>query len=122
MDINTIPKEFWITNITNKDVSLGDLYLSIKAYSSINLLDSKHYYYTWQQIVTSATSGSIFKRKNKISIRKFAPKSERKIIEVDKLSAIPSREKSIFEFKEEKYDELDISDEKFAEENADLTD
>ena len=122
MDINKPPKEFWVANMSNKDVSLGDLYLTIRAYASVNLLNKKHYYYTWKQIYDSVTSGSIFKKKDKIIPRKLPPKVQRLTITIDKESAVPGREKSIFEFKEEKYEELDLSDEKFAEENADLVD
>lgn len=114
------PKEFWITNKSKTDVSLADLNLTIRAYSSFNLLDKKHFYYTWEQIYNSATRGSIYKKQKKIAIRKFAPYNKiPKKITVDEVSAIPSRERSIFEIKEEKFEELDISDEEFAAQNAD---
>lgn len=114
------PKEFWITNSSNRNVSLSDLYLTVKAYTSVNLLDKKHYYYTWEQILKSVTQGSIFKKRDKIHVRKIPPKLEKKVMLVASNSFIPSREKSIFEIKEEKYEELEISDEDFAEENSDL--
>lgn len=58
--------EFWVTNTCyNKDVSLGDLRVTIRAGQTVNLLDSKHYYYTIEQLRESAESGSL-KRRSKI--------------------------------------------------------
>lgn len=113
------PKEFWICNVSNKDVSLSDLHLTIRSYKSINLLDNKHYHYTWEQIVNSCTSGSIFKKRDKIFLRDSAPIYRKKNLEIDRDSIIPNREKSIFEIKQEKFEELDITDEEFAEQNSD---
>lgn len=111
---------FWITNISNRNVSLSDLNLTIKAYSSINLLNKKHYNYTLEQLIKSRDSGSIFNKRNKIKVRQIEP-------EIIKMNAptlaetyIPSRERSIYSIKEEKYEELMMSDEAFAEENASL--
>jgi hypothetical protein len=114
------PQEFWIVNASNRDVMLSDLYLSVKAYCSVNLLDKKHYYYTWEQICKSVESGSIYNKRNKIFVRKNAPKIQRKTIQIDKNAFSPSREKSVYEIKEEKYEELNLSDEQFAEENLEL--
>jgi len=114
------PKEFWIVNISTRDVSLGDLYLTVKSQNSINLLDKKHYYFTWEQIFNSVTKGSIFKKRDKIFIRRYPPKFNKVRLQVDEISAIPNRGTSIFEIKEDKYEELDITDEQFAEENIDL--
>lgn len=118
--MKTAPKEFWIVNISNKDISIDDLYLTIRAKTSINLLDSKHYYFTWDQVFKSITSGSIFKKRNKIFIRKIPPKFEQIKLQVDEISVIPCRSKSIYEVKEEKYEELNVTDEQFVEENLDL--
>jgi hypothetical protein len=51
---------FWITNISKRIVSLSDLGLAVKPMTSINLLDSKHYYLNKEQLTKSETSGSIF--------------------------------------------------------------
>ena len=75
-------KEFWITNISKKNVMLADLKITIEPYKCMNLL-----------------------------VKNTAD---------DKQSVIPNRAKSIHFTKEEYYEELNISDEKFAEENADL--
>ena len=117
MKIPPKPDHFWITNISNRDVSLGDLYLTVKSYKSVNLLDSKHYHYTWEQIYNSFISGSIFKKKDKITARKNPPHVSKKRMLLDSNSCLPRREKSIFEIKQEKFEELDLTDEQFAEES-----
>ena len=111
---------FWLTNISNMNVSLADLNLTVKAYSSINLLDSKHYYYTLEQLQKSAESGSIFKKSNKLIVRKVAPEILQANVPMLRETFIPSRERSIFAIKEENYEELNLSDEQFAQENADI--
>jgi hypothetical protein len=118
MKIPPKPDHFWVTNTSNHDVSLGDLYLTIKSYKSVNLLDSKHYHYSWEQIYKSFSSGSIFKKRNKIVARKNPPYIAKKTLVLDRNSVLPSREKSIFEIKQENYEELSLSDEQFAAENA----
>ena len=116
MEKNNKPEEFWIVNTSKRDVMLSDLSLSVKSYKSVNLLDSKHYYYTWEQVFNSVTSGSIFKKRNIISVRKSPPPINNKKILIDKESPLPRREKSIFEIKKENFAELELTDEQFAEE------
>lgn len=113
-------ESFWITNISNMNISLSDLNVTIKALSSVNLLDKKHYTYTKEQLIKSTNSGSIFKRKGKLFVRMESPSlREKNTLLFNKHNTIPSREKSIFVIKEDKYEELNISDEDFALENAD---
>jgi len=112
-------KEFWVTNISKMDVSLSDLNLTIRSFTTINLMDSKHYYFTSDQLYKSAESGSLFKKKDKIVVRKIAPKIEKKRVMLIVGGAVPSRERSIYQIKEEKFEELQVDDIKFAEENAD---
>jgi len=119
---------FWLTNISNMNVSLTDLNLTVKAYSCVNLLDAKHYYYTPEQLQKSAESGSIFKKRNKLVVRKISPEILQPInfqfgansISVVHDAFIPSRERSVLTIKEENYEELNISDEQFADENAEI--
>jgi len=114
-------KEFWITNISNRNVSLADLNLTIKAFSSINLLDNKHYHYTIEEIEKSVQSGSIYKKRDKIFVRSVAPETiKATTITFKKDEKIPSRHTSLFEIKQEKYEELDLTDEQFADENAEI--
>lgn len=104
---------FWITNLSNHDVALYDLGLTIRAWSSINLLDHKHYPHLTQAIAEkSEISGSIFKRRNTIIHRKVPPTSNKTFsISIDQSAVIPTRQHSIVEIKEEKYEELNIVEE-----------
>ena len=113
-------KEYWITNISKMNVSLLDLNLTIKSLSSINLLDKKHYSYTLDQLELSRTKGSMYKKRNKIVVRNISPEYIKINIPISREASIPSRDKSIYEIKNETYEELTISDEQFAEENADM--
>jgi len=115
-------KDFWVTNICNRNVSLADLNLTIKAFSSVNLMDSRHYSYTLEQLEKSQKSGSIFNKRNRIKVRKVPPEVIKMDVPFLKETYIPSRERSVFEIKDEKYEELTLSDEQFAEENAELAD
>ncbi len=110
---------FWITNISNRNVSLADLNVTIKAFSSVNLLDSKHYSYSVDQLEASAKTGSLAKKKDKLVIRRFAPTITQRNVSLNRDAMIPSRERSLYNIKEEHYEELNISDEDFAKENAD---
>jgi hypothetical protein len=121
MSNKKIERAFWVSNISNRNVSLGDLALTIPAFSSVNLMDTRHYHYTLEQVTKSAVSGSIFAKRNKILIRHAAPI----IIQEKKLNIpnnIPSRGRSTFEIKEEKYDELITTDDEWEEENFETAD
>ena len=112
-------KHFWITNISNKYISIDDLGIRIKPFASINLL-SNHYHYTENEINLSLNKGSIFKKRKSISVRINAPEKRINTITISELS-VPSRTKSIIEVNEVHYEELDIANDddlKYAEENA----
>lgn len=121
-------KQFWITNISNRNISLSDLNLTINAFTSVNLLDNKHYYYSIEQLEKSANSGSLFKKRNRLTVRKVAPEVIKMNIPFVKETYIPSRQRSIYDIKEEYYEELDLNknddifaeQEKYAAENADM--
>ncbi len=117
-----LSKDFWLTNLSNRNVSLADLNLTIKAFSSINLLDMKHYQYTPEQLQKSSESGSIFKKRDKLIVRKIAPEVLKANIPFNRETFIPTREHSTLVIKDEKYEELDLSDEQFAMENAETAD
>lgn len=114
------PQYFWITNICNRNVSIADLNLTIKAYTSVNLLDKRHYQYTLEQLEKSASEGSIFSKRDRLSIRKVKPENIIMNIPFVSETVIPTRERSLFNIKEEKYEELNVSDEDFANENAEI--
>jgi len=117
---NKEEETFWVTNISNMNVSLSDLALTINASSTVNLLDKRHYKYTKEQLIKSAKEGSLFKKRNKIFVRKLAPEVENKKKLFLSDNIIPTRKRSIFEITETKYEELNLSDEKYAEENAEI--
>jgi len=119
---------FWITNMSPMNVTLADLALNIKAFSSINLLDSRHYKYTLEQLLKSKESGSLFKKRDKIVVRNVPPPDpEKSKVPIVYGSIIPDRTRSLFNINEEEYEELKVStedqkkqDEIYAQENADL--
>ena len=120
---------FWVTNICKMNVSLADLNLTIKAYSSVNLLDARHYSYTVDQLKKSVESGSIYKKRDKIIVRKVAPEVLQANIPLTRETFIPTRERSVLSIKEENYEELNVSeeeqmksDEDFAAANAETAD
>ena len=103
---------FWITNISDRDVSLSDLNISIKAMSSVNLLDHNHYpHLTLEILQNSEKSGSLFKKQNKLRHR-IAPPPEtiptRTQLYVE--AYIPSRQHSDLQIVQETYKELEIID------------
>jgi len=113
--MKSIPS-FWISNISPVNISLGDLNLTVRAYSSINLLDSKHYHYTLSEIQKSVNSGSIFKKRNKIVVRKNPPIILNPKIATLEETYIPSRQRSGISIKEVKYEELEEINESLAPE------
>lgn len=115
-----VNKEFWVTNISDRDVALHDLGVIVRARTSINLLNSRHYNITVPQVMESAEKGSLFSRRKAVIIRKSPPTINTLTFKmaVDHNAVIPDRTRSIYEIKQEQYDELIVSDEEFAEENA----
>jgi hypothetical protein len=103
-------KTFWITNISDRNVSLGDLAISIPAMASVNLLDKKHYGLTEEQVKKSAANGSIAKKGDKIVVRAVPPVVSGQRPMPFCQDPVPSRGASIYEMKQEHYEELQISD------------
>lgn len=118
--MRTIAPTFWVTNISKRNVSLSDLNLTIKAFASINLLDNKHYSYSIQQLQASAKSGSIYAKRDKIVVRDVAPEMLKMNVPRLAETYIPSRERSVYVIENKEYEELNMSDEDFAKENADI--
>jgi hypothetical protein len=115
-------KDFWITNISNRNVCLRDLALTVKANSHANLLDSKHYHYTLEQLEKSVESGSIFRKQDKIKIRKVLPDHLQRRISVstDPLDKVRKPLYSKVQIVEQKFDELIEPEEAQAEDIADI--
>ena len=117
------PSTLWISNISKKDVSVSDLDLTIKARSSINLLNKRNLNYSLTQIVQSLRTGSLYKNRDKLIVRKVEPEiEEQKIIAIDYNAVAPSRRRSAVKVEEVQYEELNISDEDFAQQASDLVD
>lgn len=106
------------------NVSLSDLQLIVPAGRSWNLLDTKHFKYTLEQLEKSAKDGSIFKKSDKIKVRNVPPEEGVKPgVYVAKDPAEVQRNtklRSLVKIEEKKYEELEVSDEKYAEEFAAL--
>jgi hypothetical protein len=111
-------KSFWITNISNKNIVLGDLNITIQAGMSINLLK---YNFSLEQLNKSYHSGSLFRKRDKLILGKQPPQKCKHAILINYNAVIPSRERSIEQIKQQVYEELNISDEDFAKENADIS-
>jgi len=119
--IKTIEKTFFVTNISDRNVSLCDLNLTIPARTTVNLLSRGHYHLTEEQLELSKSSGSLFKKRSLVKVRKIPPQQEiiSKYTLGDEVHS-PSRTKSIVESVQPQYEELNISDDMFAQENVDI--
>jgi hypothetical protein len=131
-------KEYWVTNLSNRNVTLADLALNIPAWRSVNLLDQRHYKYTFEQLEKSRISGSIFAKSDRIRKRETPSNimdgyavNLRSILSQPNVplkqeTHIPSRERSTFVIKEERYEELEFkedqkkTEEEYAKENAEF--
>jgi hypothetical protein len=119
---------FWITNMSPMNVTLADLALNVKAFSTVNLLDKKHYGYTMEQLLKSKESGSLFKKRDKIAVRNVPPpRPDKEKMPFAQSSFFPDRARSLYRIDETEYEELSVSeedqkkqDELYAKENADL--
>lgn len=124
----TSKRAFWVTNMSPMNVTLADLALNIKAFSTVNLLDQRHYKYNLEQLLKSKESGSLFKKRDRIVVRDVPPPDpEKNKVQIVYGSIIPDRTRSLFNINEEEYEELKVSDEDqkkqdeiYAKENADL--
>jgi hypothetical protein len=101
---------FWVTSMCNRNISLADLNVTIPAFRSVNLLDKRHYSYTLEQLQKSKENGSLFHKRNIVSVRQVAPALIKNDIPFLPESSFPSRERSVLVIKEEHYEELDLSD------------
>jgi len=119
--------EYWVTNIASKtDVMLADLRLTVRARESRNLLDSRHYSYTIEQLKESAENGSIKAKSKFIKVRDLPPRYAVPTgIFVSKHGRLVPQVRNKVEITDIKYEELDGMgdkqiEEKFAAEDADI--
>lgn len=125
------PEELWITNISReKDVSIGDLRLTLRIGQSINLLKTKKngtpsFQFTRKQIDESIASGSIFKKGDVIKVRAVAPvvfSNRIDIAERTDRDTLRNKRKAQ-EVEVPEFPDLDFeegSEEEFAAQNADM--
>lgn len=113
---NNTRREFWVTNATKMNVCLSDLRLYVPAGKSMNLLDSKHFHYTLEQLLASQASGSLHIKRDKIFVRDVPPVNQVKpgIYKSDQF--LYKAPRSNVKVEEKNYEELNVSDQKFAEE------
>jgi len=122
----TTQDEFWVTNVTDRNVMLSDLRLSIKARTTVNLLDAKHYpWYTREMLEKSAASGSLKVKEAYIRVRQMAPDPPaRRALMIEKNAALPMLPRSQVRIDEPYYEELDMTPEQaqveYAAETADM--
>jgi Mg/Co/Ni transporter MgtE len=103
---------FWVTNRSPRNVTLADLAINIKAFTTVNLLDKRHHNYTLEQLNKSRESGSIFNKRDKIKVRRTTPETtKRTVVPFLQDAIIPSRERSLLAIQEKEYEELKVFDE-----------
>lgn len=120
-------KEFWLINTSvKKDVSIADLRITIRKGARINLL-SKHYSFTHEQLLESARSGSIFKKRHLLAVREVEPPpiKQNMVLEVSKPRVLVPLRNPETDIKSPYIEELDFeedflgqTDEQFAAEQA----
>lgn len=122
-----LPPPFWLSNVSNRNVSLTDLAITVKAFSTVNLMDTRHYQLTREQLEKSAKEGSIYLKRRMLRVRVVPPVVEQVNMTMAPDAIIPGRERSTLNIKEEHYEELQVEtdnrhadEEKFAAENAEL--
>lgn len=113
-------KEFWIRNTSDRNVTLSDLQLIVPAGRDWNLLDSKHFSYTEDQLLRSQKEGSIFKKSNIIKVINKPPKITVTPGIYRSTEARLTKPRSIIKIEEKRYEELELSDEAHAQEFAAL--
>lgn len=125
--------EFWVTNGSPRNVTLADLALNIKAFTTVNLLDKRHYKYTLEQLNKSKESGSIYTKRAFIKVRDVPPPApEKRKIPFVESAVIPTRQRSTYKIDDTEYNEITDQfkeeqkelekklDEQLASENVDL--
>jgi hypothetical protein len=117
---------FWVSNINQKrDIMLGDLRVTVRAGRTINLLDSRHYHFTIEQLRASAKNGSIFKKGRWIKVREGSPQQPPTMVqEIVRKRRVLQPLRTSVDVDAPSFEELDFidsaeADSAFAEEQAD---
>ena len=106
---------FWVINISKQNVCLADLGLTVPVGRSMDLLDKRHFSYTLEQLKKSHESGSLYKKQKKVLVRNKPSEIPVKPGVYISKQPIPSRHRSAVKVEEPKYEELNFSDERFAD-------
>lgn len=114
---------FWITNISKKSVSLADLNLTIQPNRSMNLLDKKHFSFTEEQLIQSAQTGSLHKKSHMVAVRILPPaQTKQDFLPIKADAVFQTQKRSSVEINKVEYEELAVSDDQYASDNAELAD
>ena len=118
--------EFWISNVTKMNVCLSDLALTVPAWRHYNLLDDKHFSYNLEQLEKSAENGSLFRKRDKIKVRKVPPPEEIPSGEItltqEPLFMTSKTLHSQVKIVEPKFEELEVSETEFIDDFTDMID
>ncbi|KKN18076.1 hypothetical protein LCGC14_0959350 [marine sediment metagenome] len=108
---------WWITNVSDMNVCLADLGITVPAGRSWNLLDKKHFQFKVEDLERSRAIGSINKKRDKIKTGITHQQIVKSSHELAK-QPIQTRKRSAVKITESKYDDGDwlFSDEEHAEE------
>lgn len=109
-------REFWITNASKMNVCLSDLRLYVPPGKSMNLLDSKHFHYTLEQLLASQANGSLHAKRDRIFVRDVPPPAMVKPGLYKSDQFLYRAPRSNIKVEDKNYEELNVSDQKFADE------
>ena len=108
---------FFVINVSNRNVCLSDLALTIPAGRCFDLLND-HFSFTIEQLKASLKDGSLYRKRDKIKIGKGRPE----VVEVGRIERseypIITRPRSAVKIKEPVFEDLMLSDEDYANEMA----
>jgi len=115
-------QSFWIVNISKMNVCLSDLGLTVPAGRSFNLLDKKHFSYTLKQLEKSKESGSLHKKRDRIRVCDNQPEFPTSPMKELSQQPIQTKLRSVVKVVDPKFEELEFSDEEYADEMSVLFD
>jgi hypothetical protein len=108
---------FFVINVSNRNVCLSDLALTIPAGRCYDLLND-NFSFTIEQLKASLKDGSLYRKRDKIKIGKGRPE----VAEVGRIQMseypIITRNRSAIKIEEPVFEDLMLSDEDYANEMA----
>jgi len=110
--------EWWIINVSDMNVCLADLGITVPAGRGWNLLDLKHFTFDVDDLEKSRAKGSIYKKRDKIKVgithQQIAPPNKKELSQ----QPIQTRKRSAVKINDPDYEDGDwlFSDEEYAEE------